>query len=191
MDDPTESQTPRRSPALPIAIVAVVLAAVSAAVVFVVASSSGSQFDPVETAKLAPADTHYFMAFNTDFASDPWTAVPRLLTALDIEQDVRDDLDDAVAEDDLDFDDDVRPVLGTVRRAGMAAQYTSDGGEWVLFIDSRDPQRVLDIGWGTSVLDSTERDDELGLDFDLYFDRSDRTDTPTAVTLHDGIIYIA
>lgn len=191
MDDPTESQQQGRSPALPIAIVAVVLAAVSAAVVFVVASSSGNQFDPVQTAKLAPTDTHFFIAFNTDFASDPWTAVPRLLNSLDIEQDVRDDLDEAVAEDNLDFDDDVLPVLGTVRRAGMAVQYASDGAEWVLFVDSRDPQRVLDIGWGTAVLDSSERDEELGLDFDIYVDRSTSTKSPTTITTHDGILYIA
>lgn len=191
MDDPTESRKQGRSPALPIAIVAIVLAAVSAAVVFVVASASAGQFDPVATAKLAPADTHFFIAFNTDFTSEPWTAVPRLLNTLNIEQDVRNDLDEAVAEDDLDFDDDVLPVLGTVRRAGMAVQYTSAGAEWVLFVDSRDPQRVLDIGWGTAVLDSSERDDELGLEFDIYLDRSDPADSPTTITKHDGIIYIA
>ena len=191
MDTQPEPNEHRRSPALPIAIVAVVLAAVSAAVLFFVVGSSNNQFDPVQVAELTPDDAHFFMAVNTDFASAPWTAMPQLLNSLGVEQQVRDDLDESAADEDLDYNDDIVPVLGSIRRAGFAAQYTSDGGEWVAFIDSRDPQRVIDISFGTDVLDSEERDDELGLDFKLYLDRTEPTDDPTAVTTYDGIIYIA
>lgn len=191
MDAQPGSSAERRSPLLPIAIVAALLGAVSAAVIFVVSGSSGSEFDPIEVAELAPSDTHFFMAFNTDFASSPWAAVPTLLNTLGIEQSVRDDLQESAAEENLDYESDIVPTLGTIRRAGVAAQYTPDGSQWLIFVDSRDPQRVIELMAGSNDIVSDQRDDTLGLDFKIYADPDQRSNTPMIVTIYEDIAYFA
>jgi uncharacterized protein DUF3352 len=191
MDAHPDSDSKRRSPLLPIVIVVALLGAVSAAVIFVVSGSSANEFDPIEAAELAPSDTHFFMAFNTDFASSPWAAVPKLLNTLGIEQSVRDDLEESAAEENLDYENEIVPTLGTIRRAGFAGQYTPDGGEWLIFIDSRDPERVVDLVVGNDNIESDARDEALGLDFKIYTDMDSRSATPMVIATHQDIVYFA
>ena len=191
MDTQTEPQPGSRSPALPIAIVALLLAAASAAVIFFVMAGSSSKFDPIEVAELVPEDTHFFMAFNTDFASEPWAAIPKLLDALGVEQQVRDDIAESADDEGLDFEGEIVPALATIRRAGLAAQYSSDGGELVVFVDSRDPQQVIDLLVTDWELDSQDRDEALGLDFETYIDPTAPSGSPSVLTTHEGVLYLA
>ena len=150
------------------------------------------KFDPIASAELVPEDTHFFITFNTDFTSDPWIAMPQLLNALGVEDDVREDLREGSEEEDLDFDDDVFPAIASIRRIGLAGQYVGDDdSEWVIFIDSRDRDRLLGLTEDDDTTIETERDDELGLDFDIYVVSQIGPDDTTAVTVQDGIIYIA
>lgn len=192
MDARIEPQRANRSQVLPIAVVGLLVVVASGAVIFfVIAGSAASEFAPIEVAELAPDDTHFFMALNTDFASAPWTAMPELLRTLAVEQQVRDDLSESAAEEGLDFEGEIVPAIGSVRRAGFAAQYTSDGGEWLFFLDTSDPDEIVRLLAGTSLtLESEERDEDLGLDFKLYED-SDPSGSPMVVTTHEGILYLS
>ena len=75
MDAQTESHSRQRSPALPIAIVVVLLGAVSAAGLFVVSGSSSSEFDPIEVAELGiRVNCICPGAIDTNFAMPPEAA---------------------------------------------------------------------------------------------------------------------
>jgi len=191
METQIEPPAGGRSPVIPIAIVAVIVAAVSAAVIFfVVNGSSDTAFDPIAVAELAPEDAHFFMALNTDFASAPWESMPRLLDALGIEQQVRDDLAESAEDEGFEFEDEIVPALATISRAGVAAQYSPDGGEYVVFIDSRDADRVRDVLLRNMQLEDETRDDELGIDFERYVDNDDPFSSPSYLGTHEGVMYL-
>ena len=191
MDTPV---APSRTPALALGVAALLVVSVSAGVLYFLNRSADMAFDPVATAELVPDDTHLFLTFNTDFASRPWTAVPRLLDALDIEDDVRADLRESAADEDYDFDAEIVPALATISRAAIVAQYVSpDEVEWLYVIDSRDRDRVLAL-MRRDLEDRTmteQRDEELGLTFEVYADDRFGPDDTTVLTTHDGILYLS
>lgn len=182
-----------RSPIVAIVIAAVMVAVVSAGVLVFLSRSASAEFDPISGAALFPDDTHFYMSFNTDFTSDPWVATPQLLNALGIEDNVRDDLQESAEEEDLAFQDDIVTAFASMRSAGIAIQYDgSDDGVVVGVIDSRDRDRVIALladSDGATV--RSERDDELGLDFDVYVTSQLGDDEEVAVSVDEGIIYIA
>ncbi len=191
MNEPAASSS--RSPIAAIAIAAILVAVVSAGVLVFLGRSASAEFDPVSGAALFPDDTHFYVAFNTDFTSDPWSAMPRLLAALGIEQQVRDDLQQAAAAEDLDFEQDIVTALASVRSAGTAVQYNgTEEGEVVGVIDSRDRERVIALlADSADASTRSERDDELGLDFDIYVTGQLNGDEEVVVSVENGIIYVA
>ncbi len=182
-----------RSPVVAIAIAAVLVAIVSGGVLIFLGRSASAEFDPVSGAALFPDDTHFYMSFNTDFTSDPWVATPQLLNALGIEDNVREDLRESAEEEDLDFEDDIVTAFASMRSAGIAVQYDgSEDGEAVGVIDSRDRDRVIALlADSEDATIRTERDEDLDLDFDVYVTSQLGPDEEIAVTVEDGIIYIA
>jgi len=186
-----EPPRPRRR-LLAIAAVAAVALVVSAGTVYVVQGQSSSAFDAVKVAELVPDDTHLFVALNMDLASDPWLAVPRLLEAMDIEQEVRDDIREAVTGSGMDYDTDFASTIASVRRAGVAVHYaSSEHIEAVVVIESDDRDGITDLFFLDTDpgLRSQVRDETLGLDFEVY--EGDETVADAfAVTARDGVVYL-
>lgn len=195
MDDPTAQtvDAPKRNPIIAFGVVAVLVIVVTVGVLLFLKSSDDIEFDPIAGAELVPLDAHFYMTFNTDFTSDPWLAIPQLLNALGIEEDVREDLRESTDEEPFDYEEDIVPAIASIRRVGMAAQYVgSDEGEFVVFIDSRDRQLLLDL-FATLDEDATvreERDEELGLDFTVYVTK-EAGQGDTAVAVDNDIIYLS
>lgn len=166
----------------------------SSAIVYVVRGESSNAFDPVETARLAPADSHLFLAFNTDLTSEPWLAVPRLLDALGVEDQVREDLRESAVEEGFDYDADFVPVVTSIRRIGLVAQYVgADDGDVVGFIDTRDPGELVALmqtGSGEGEW-SQQRDEALGLDFDVFTPAAAGLDSELALTSHEDVVYVS
>jgi hypothetical protein len=185
--------TSRRSPIIAFGVAAVLVAVVTAGVLVFLGRSASAEFDPVSGAALFPDDTHFYIAFNTDFTSNPWAAMPQLLNALDIEDNVRADLQESAEEEDLDFEEDIVTALASMRSAGVAVQYNgTEDAEFVFVIDSRDRDRVIALFADSEEADHrTERDDDLGLDFDVYVTTQLGPDDVVAVTVDDGIIYMS
>ena len=82
------------------ALVVVLAGLVVVATVFAFASDEDALAS--DAAELVPADAHLFVGFNFDLTSEPWVALPRLLDALNVEQEARDELDESFAEEDID-----------------------------------------------------------------------------------------
>jgi hypothetical protein len=187
------SDAPDRNQIVAFGIVAVLVIGVTIGVLLFLNNRDDVEFDPIAGAELVPLDTHFYMTFNTDFTSDPWLAIPQLLNALGIEEEVRKDLRDSTDEEPFDYEKDIVSAIASIRRVGMAAQYIgSDEGELVVFIDSRDRQTLLDL-FEMPDEDSTvreERDEELGLDFTVYVTKESGQDD-FLVAVDNGIIYLS
>jgi hypothetical protein len=123
------------------------VAALSAGAFFGYTQLGGAAGDPFEAAgHLVPADTHVFVAVNTDVTSDPWRALPDLLSRIGVLEDALEERDSALAESGLDYQQDVEPVLGTIRAAALAVQATTDtSAEVVGIVDSRDPTAIVSL----------------------------------------------
>ena len=187
----TQDTPPQRSPLVPIAIAIGLVVVVSAGVVFFVTRSASAAFDPMSSAELAPESTHLFVAFNTDFTSEPWIAMPRLLGAMSIEDDVREDIEESARESGLDYDEDIFPVLAGIRHVAVAAQYTGDDdGEFVVFFDSRDRGRLVEAlkpRVEDVISESKETDEALGLEFEIFEER----DSESVIAVDNGIVYFS
>lgn len=178
-----------------VVIAGVALIVVSAAVVGGVLAFSGSDsYRPGAVAAFAPADTHALIAINTDITSRPWLALPRLLSALEVEERARDELDDAFSGEGLDYATEVEPVFRTLRGLAIAFQYDGDfNPATVVIADARRPASVIElIRRIAEVEDSSAtpvetRDEGLGIDLTSYANGEQRL----VYTQRDGVVYIA
>ena len=190
MNEPSTRSS--RSPLPAIGIAVLLVAVVSAGVLIFLSRSASAEFDPVSGAAQFPDDTHFYMSFNTDFTSEPWVAMPQLLSALGIEDNVRADLEESAEEENLSFEDDIVAALASMRSAGFAAQYVGDDdGELVFVFDSRDTDRVVEVLVGTEAAVRNERDEDLDLDFEIYVTDQLGPDEEVAIHVDGDIIYFA
>ena len=76
------------------------------------AGSSSGQRERFSSLQIAPSDPAFFMAINTDPTSPQWLAVNDSLDAINAKDPIRQALDDALAEFELDWERDIVPVAG-------------------------------------------------------------------------------
>ena len=113
---------------LPVLAVIAVSAAVVGGVVAVLWSlgSSASAREPFSTLRMVPADVDLYIALNTEPASEQWIAVADLLDAVDAEDPLRNAWTELLAEEDLDWDEDIVSVLGDEGYIGITDFSTLD-----------------------------------------------------------------
>lgn len=169
-------------------LIVAVLGLVAVGAVFVLADDDDSM--AVSAAELVPADTHLFIGLNTDLTSQPWVRLPRLLDALNVEDRAREELDESLAEDDLDLEEDILPIIREITGLAFAGQALSlEEGEGVIVVATRDPEGLLaylreesttgfevfeDPGSGLTFTDFPEEDGDSG----------------GSVTIVDGVVYM-
>lgn len=155
-------RTPIRLGAAVGVLLAVVAAGVAAMVLF--AAGKASEVD-LTTAEFVPADAGLYVAFNTDLSSAPWVNAFKLARRLG-EENPEGSLRDAVAEGNLDWDEDVAPFLG-----GNAAVYVRSVDVAFLDVKGGVVLKCRDCAGAVRVLRR-----ESGLDFEA--------------SAHDGVEYL-
>ena len=145
-----------------------------------------------DAAELVPADAHLFVGFNLDLTSEPWVALPRLLDALNVEQRTRDDIEESFAQEDIDFEREVLPIIGDITSIAFAAQALSlEEGEGVFAVATRDVDGLLAFIQDTPGEDvevTTTDDANSGLSFVNFTDPGDSTQI--SLTSRDGVVYM-
>ena len=171
------------------ALVVVLAGLVVVATVFAFASDEDALAS--DAAELVPADAHLFVGFNFDLTSEPWVALPRLLDALNVEQEARDELDESFAEEDIDFEREVLPIIGDITSIAFAGQALSlEEGEGVVAVATRDVDRLLAFlqdNPGEDVEVTTTDDRSSGLSFVNFTDPEDGSQV--SFTSRDGVVY--
>lgn len=177
-----------------------VLLAGAFAVVVVVMMVVGGRGGGASTAmaELVPADTDVFIAFNTDLTSRPWIALPRLLDALDTEDDARDARDEALEEVDTDYERDISPLLSSTEGVAIAVQFLPrdpDDTEIVILIktgEAEEVRRLLERAQDAtdeSAQRRSVRNAEFGLEITEYV--YPWGEDSFAVTDRNGVVYVA
>jgi hypothetical protein len=169
----------------------VVVLAGAGAVVAVFAFAGDEEARARDAAELVPADAHLFVGFNLDLTSEPWVALPRLLDALNVEQEARDGIDESFAEDDIDFEEQVLPIIGEITSIAFAGRALGlEEGDGVVAVATRDVEGLVAFIEDTSDedIEITRTDDaNSGLSFVNFFDREDSSQL--SLTSRDGVVY--
>jgi hypothetical protein len=76
------------------------------------AGSSTAQREPFSTVAVTPAEVDLYIALNTEPASEQWLAFSDLLDAINVQDPFRDAWTEALAEEDIDWDEDIVSMLG-------------------------------------------------------------------------------
>ena len=143
---------------------ALLLVAVSAALLSYATRAASEGFAVDAAARLVPADSGFFVTLNTDLASDPWRALPGLLAALGVEQRLRDEVVQAVEGDGrADYTAEFLPALASIRAVAVAARTTEQGDAVVAVFDTRDPSALVALierSYRSSDPDLVRRDTE-------------------------------
>jgi hypothetical protein len=68
---------------------------------------------------------------------------------------------------------------------------SADEGEWVIFFDSRDRTRLIEmlVGNEPDTIHRESRDEALGLDFDTYTESGRSTSSPMVIAIDNNIVY--
>ena len=123
-------------------------AALLLAVVLAAAACGGSSGSATGTtasgADIAPANALAFFSINTDQDSDQWQQATELLQKFPIRKRARAALDDALADEGLDFEDDIRPALGPTFDV-VLLDTGSDETEFVGLTQPEDEDRFIDL----------------------------------------------
>lgn len=145
-----------------------------------------------DAAELVPADAHLFVGFNFDLTSEPWVALPRLLDALNVERQARDELDESFAEEGIDFEREVLPIIGDITSIAFAGQALNlEEGEGVFAVATRDVNALLAFLQDNPDEDvevSTTDDRRSGLSFVDFTDPEDGSQV--SFTSRDGVVYV-
>ncbi|MQA00767.1 MAG: DUF3352 domain-containing protein [Dehalococcoidia bacterium] len=196
---------------LGVGLVAVASAVVAALVLF---AGSGSAAPATAMAEHLPADTHFMVALNTDFASGPWLALPDLLAQMNVEDDAREGLLDSFEEEGLDYVEDIEPLLGVTRGIaitmqarpgalesafmGVAGDDALEALEVVVLFDARDADQVIELLEGWTLADdpaatrTEERVDDLDLDVITYTPSPDsESHEPIVIGRRSDLVYAA
>lgn len=108
--------------------------------------SSSGQRDKFSTLKIVPQDVTFYMAVNTEPSSAQWIAFNDILETLNVKGPLREALDEALAEVDLEWERDILPLAGD---EGFFALTDIDGLEegrgWVSAFQLRDRKRAEEI----------------------------------------------
>ena len=96
--------------ALPI-VGSVAVVAVVVGVLWAMGSASGER-DRFSSLEIAPAEADVFFAINTDPTSPQWLAVNDSLDKVNAKDPIREFIDEALAEVNLDWEDDITPIAG-------------------------------------------------------------------------------
>jgi len=133
---------------LPLIAVIAVSAAIIGGVVAVLWSlgSSVSAREPFSTLRMVPQDVDLYVALNTEPASEQWIAVADLLDTVDAEDPLRDLWSELLAEEGIDWEDDIVALLGDEGYIGVTDFSTLDDYRGaVAAFELRDVERARDF----------------------------------------------
>src|SRR5574341_1292383 len=124
------------------------VAVVSAAVIALwLAGSATGERDQFSSLELAPRDTVFYMAINTDPSSPQWLAVNDVLGTLHAKDPIREAIDEELAKFDLEFERDILPLSGDegyLAITDVEALSTDEGG-FVIAFQLLDPAKAEQI----------------------------------------------
>ena len=183
-----------------------IFGAAALALVFLVAlgvtiglASRGDDGPPTELAARVPATVELYVGFDTDLASDRWMHLEQLLDTLGVLERTLEERDDAFAEEGIDFDREVLPVLTEIEHAAVVAELVGgpDGeAEFAFLIETRDAPALLDL------LDRLQRaeeprsereerhDDDLDLTTVEYYGPRDSSEPQLVIASREGMVYV-
>jgi Protein of unknown function (DUF3352) len=112
---------------------------------FLAAPGCGGDDDGATTTTLAgadvvPADAPLFLTIDTDLESEQWQTAQDLLDKFPGKERLLDELRESLEEDDVDFERDVRPVLGP--ELGVAWLDIEDDDTFVGFMQAKDEAKL-------------------------------------------------
>ncbi len=94
-----------------------------------------------QSASLAPPDVAFYVSVNTDFDGDQWQNLQALLQKFPSGEKLGQEIQSALNEDDVDFENDVKPALGP-EVAFMGWNLDADEPNFVVATKSPDPAQL-------------------------------------------------
>lgn len=127
------------------AVASALIVAIVVILLWMAGSASGerARFSSLE---IAPKDADIFVALNTDPTSPQWLAVNDSLDAINAKDPIRRAIDQALAEVNLDFEDDILPVAGDEAFFSVPdIAQLEDGGGYVMGFRVRDKDKARNV----------------------------------------------
>ena len=162
-------------------------------------ASRGDGGPPTALADRVPATVELYIGFDTDLASDRWMHLEQLLDTLGVLERTLEERDDAFAEEGIDFDREVLPVLTEIEHAALVAELVGGADEdpqFAFLIETRDEAALLDLLDRLQFADEprSEReerhDDDLGLTTVEYYGPRDSSEPQLVIASRDGMVYV-
>src|SRR5688572_10508476 len=125
--------------------IALAAAGMVAAVLWAMGTTASGR-EKFSTVPYMPRDSVFYLAVNTDATSSQWVSLASLLDSVEVAGPLRSAWTDLLAEEDLDWEEDIVALLGTEAAVAVTSYEDVMEGSGVLFVAQvRDQDKAEDM----------------------------------------------